>query len=73
MPQPDVSAATPSLEEVASLALNEAQRQGASQAESDVSVSQGLSVNVRLGEVDTVEYQRGHGLFRQAQGLGQHR
>jgi PmbA protein len=50
------------LEEVARLALEEAQRQGASQAEADVSVSQGLSVNVRLREVDTIEYQRDKGL-----------
>ncbi len=50
------------LAEVARLALGEAQQQGASQAEADVSVSQGLSVNVRLREVDTVEYQRDKGL-----------
>ena len=42
-----------------------------------MSVSQGLSVSVRLGEVDTIEYQRDRGLgrhrvLRQAQGLGQH-
>jgi PmbA protein len=51
-----------SLEDVATLALEEAQRQGASQCEADASVSQGLSVSVRLGEVDTVEYQRDRGL-----------
>jgi PmbA protein len=62
MPSPEASAAVTPLEEVASLALAEARRQGASQAEADVSVSQGLSVNVRLGEVDTVEYQRDRGL-----------
>jgi PmbA protein len=56
----DTSAAT--LTEVASLALEEAQRQGASQCEADASVSQGLSVSVRLREVDTVEYQRDRGL-----------
>src|SRR5215469_8068800 len=39
------------LADVASLALEEAQRQGASQCEADVSVSQGLSVSVRLREV----------------------
>ena len=54
-------AVTP-LAEVASLALEEAQRQGASQCEADVSVSQGLSVSVRLREVDTIEYQRDRGL-----------
>src|SRR5215469_3719676 len=50
------------LSDVASLALEEAQRQGASQCEADVSVSQGLSVSVRLREVDTLEYQRDRGL-----------
>jgi PmbA protein len=54
-------AVTP-LAEVASLALEEARRQGASQCEADVSVSQGLSVSVRLCEVDTIEYQRDRGL-----------
>ncbi len=54
--------ATRSLADVATLALEEARRQGASQCESDASVSQGLSVSVRLGEVDTIEYQRDRGL-----------
>ncbi len=54
--------ATAQLMDVASLALEEARRQGASQCEADASVSQGLSVNVRLREVDTVEYQRDRGL-----------
>ena len=54
--------ATRPLADVATLALEEAQRQGATQCEADVSVSQGLSVSVRLGEVDTVEYQRDRGL-----------
>jgi PmbA protein len=50
------------LKDVVSLALSTAQRLGATQAEADASVSQGLSVSVRLGEVDTVEYQRDRGL-----------
>jgi PmbA protein len=50
------------LTEVASLALEEAQRQGATQYEADASLSQGLSVSVRLREVDTIEYQRDRGL-----------
>ena len=50
------------LADVAALALEEARRAGATQCEADVSVSQGLSVSVRLGEVDTVEYQRDRGL-----------
>jgi PmbA protein len=63
MPMPvNKDSSTRPLEEVASLALAEAQRQGATQCEADASVSQGLSVSVRLGEVDTVEYQRDRGL-----------
>ncbi len=58
----DPSPATRPLAEVAGLALEEARRQGATQSEADVSVSQGLSVNVRLREVDTIEYQRDKGL-----------
>jgi PmbA protein len=50
------------LADVASLALEEARRQGASQCEADASLSQGLSVSVRLREVDTLEYQRDRGL-----------
>jgi PmbA protein len=44
------------------LALEEARSLGASQAEAAVSVDVGLSVSVRLGEVDTVEYQRDRGM-----------
>ncbi len=50
------------LSELVSFALEEARRQGGSQCEADASVSRGLSVSVRLGEVDTVEYQRDRGL-----------
>ncbi len=50
------------LQEVVSFALAEARTRGASQCEADASVSQGLSVSVRLREVDTVEYQRDRGL-----------
>lgn len=42
--------------------LAEAKRQGASSAETSVSVNQGLSVTVRLGEVETVEHNRDKGL-----------
>ena len=62
MSTPQAADAVRPLAEVANLALAEARQLGASQAEADVSVSQGLSVNVRLGEVDTVEYQRDRGL-----------
>jgi PmbA protein len=61
MPAKDNSAIR-SLSDVATLALEEAQRRGASQCEADASVNQGLSVSVRLGEVDTIEYQRDRGL-----------
>src|SRR5580658_6384319 len=50
------------LTDITRQALEEAQRLGASQCEADASLSQGLSVSVRLGEVDTVEYQRDRGL-----------
>jgi PmbA protein len=62
MPAAQPSTDTGQLEAIASLALEEAKRQGATQAEADVSVSQGLSVSVRLREVDTIEYQRDRGL-----------
>jgi PmbA protein len=62
MSTPQAADAVRPLAEVAQIALTEARSLGASQAEADVSVSQGLSVNVRLGEVDTVEYQRDRGL-----------
>jgi PmbA protein len=62
MPQAPARAATAPLEDIAALALAEARRLGASQSEADVSVSQGLSVSVRLNEVDTLEYQRDRGL-----------
>src|SRR6266853_891421 len=50
------------LADVASLALEEARRQGASECEADASLGRGLSVSVRLREVDTLEHQRDRGL-----------
>ena len=50
------------LEELVSLALAEARKQGASAAEAGVGVDIGLSVNVRRGEVDTLEHQRDRGI-----------
>ena len=44
------------------LALEEARALGATQAEAAVSVDVGLSVSARLGEVETVEYQRDRGM-----------
>jgi PmbA protein len=63
MPQAvEATDSSPLLKEVVAYALEEARRQGASQSEIDASVSQGLGTTVRLGEVDTVEYQRDRGL-----------
>jgi len=42
--------------------LDESKQQGASAAEASLSVDKGLSVNVRLGEVETIEYHRSQGL-----------
>jgi PmbA protein len=50
------------LQDIAAFAMDEARRQGASQCEVDASRSQGLGTTVRLGEVDTIEYQRDRGL-----------
>src|SRR3977135_4662020 len=62
MQPPPASGPIRQLTDVASLALEEARRRGASQCEADASLAQGLSVSVRLGEVDTLEYQRDRGL-----------
>lgn len=62
MQQAVESKGIPELQDVVSFALEEARRQGASQCEADANVSQGLGVTVRLGEVDTIEYQRDRGL-----------
>jgi len=52
----------PELSDIVQLVLAEARRSGASQCEADASVQRGLTATVRLGEVDTVEYQRDRGL-----------
>jgi PmbA protein len=52
----------PELKEIVSLALAEARRRGASECEVAASLNHGISASVRLGEVDTVEYQRDRGL-----------
>ena len=46
------------LESIIERALEEARSRGASQAEAAVSQDNGLSVSVRLGEVETLEHQR---------------
>ena len=50
------------LETVVTTILGEAKRQGASAAEAGVNAESGLSVTVRLGEVETVEHNRDKGL-----------
>ncbi len=50
------------LQAVVAAILDQAQRQGASAAEAGVSAESGLSVTVRLGEVETVEHNRDKGL-----------
>jgi PmbA protein len=50
------------LQGLAETAIREAQKLGASQAEAGVSVDAGLSLTVRLGEVETLEHQRDRGL-----------
>jgi len=52
----------PELKNIVSEALACAGRLGASQAEADVSLQKGLTTTVRLGEVETVEYQRDRGM-----------
>ena len=62
MSQPVDASRIPELQSVVSLALEEARHRGATQAEADASLQKGLNVTVRLGEVETVEYQRDRGL-----------
>lgn len=50
------------LQDVVTLAIAEARKLGASEAEAGVSVETGLSVTARLGEVETLEYQRDRGM-----------
>jgi PmbA protein len=59
--QPHAASCAP-LEDVVRFALEEAARLGATQAEADASTGRGLGVSVRLGEVETIEYQRDRGL-----------
>ena len=52
----------PELQQVVSSALAEARAAGASAADADASVQKGLTVTVRLGEVETIEYHRDRGM-----------
>ena len=58
----DVPAQRERLTQLVERVLSEARAQGASAAEANVDVAQGLSVTVRLGEVETVEHNRDKGL-----------
>src|SRR4051812_3485691 len=59
---PTLSHSQADLQNVVSLALEEAKQLGATEAEVGVSVDTGLSVTARLGEVETLEYQRDRGM-----------
>lgn len=50
------------LQALVELAITEARKLGASESEAAVSVDTGLSVTARLGEVETLEYQRDRGM-----------
>jgi PmbA protein len=52
----------PELKDIVSESLRLARERGATQAEADVSLQKGLTTTVRLGEVETVEYQRDRGM-----------
>src|SRR5687768_17705588 len=50
------------LQDLVALAIEEARKLGATESEVGVSVDMGLSVTARLGEVETLEYQRDRGM-----------
>jgi PmbA protein len=52
----------PELKSIVSESLQLARKLGASQADADVSLQKGLTTTVRLGDVETVEYQRDRGM-----------
>jgi PmbA protein len=62
MPQQIDASRISELKTVIANALTEARNGGASQAEADASLQRGLTVTVRLGEVETIEYHRDRGL-----------
>jgi PmbA protein len=61
-PQKSATLNEKELESIIALALAEAARRGATQAEAVVAQDVGLSVGVRLGEVETLEHQRDRSL-----------
>src|SRR5262245_23962497 len=50
------------LQDLVALAIEEGKRLGATDSEVGISVDTGLSVTARLGEVETLEYQRDRGM-----------
>ncbi len=50
------------LKDVASDILSEAKKQGADEVETALSVGQGLSVNARMGDIETIEHHRDQGV-----------
>ncbi|MGH8399475.1 MAG: metalloprotease PmbA [Gammaproteobacteria bacterium] len=50
------------LESLVERVLQEARSQGATQAETGISIESGLNLTVRMGEVETLEYQRDRGM-----------
>lgn len=58
----DTEAKLAELSQVAQLAVEHARTLGADQAEAGASLEQGLSVTVRLGEIETLEHQQDRGL-----------
>jgi PmbA protein len=59
---PSLSHSQADLQNLVALALDEAKKLGATETEAAVSVDTGLSVTARLGEVETLEYQRDRGM-----------
>jgi PmbA protein len=50
------------LQDLVAMAIDEARKLGATESEVGISVDTGLSVTARLGEVETLEYQRDRGM-----------
>ncbi len=55
-------AGTDELENIIQQVLEGAKKEGATSAEADIAVGEGLSVTVRMGELETIEHQRDKGL-----------
>ena len=62
MSQPVDASRISELKDTVAAALEQARAAGSSHAEADASLQRGLTVTVRLGEVETIEYHRDRGL-----------